>query len=91
LKQDYDSNTDNNQKNQYYGLKVNPSDFLDFLFHLFKLTIFQVFKAFFVFFSVSCLKLDGLRSQTLAGRCISRNNEVMGSTAPVYLKGLEIK
>jgi len=44
-----------------------------------------------LFLSVSCLKLDGLRSHTLAVQCISRNNEVKGNTAPAYLKGLEIK
>jgi hypothetical protein len=45
----------------------------------------------FLFFSVSCLKLDGLRSQMLAAQCISRNNEVKGNTAPAYRNGLEIK
>jgi hypothetical protein len=45
----------------------------------------------FLFLSVSCLKLDGLRSHTLAVQCIPRNNEVKGNTASVYLKNLEIK
>jgi len=42
LKQDYDSNTDNNQENYYYGLVAYPSGLLDFFFHLSKLLIFLV-------------------------------------------------
>ena len=44
-----------------------------------------------LFLSVSCLRLDDLRSHMLAVQCISRNNEVKGNTASAYLKGLEIK